>query len=361
MITSLLAGLTLIMQAPPVIAESAGAVHVVHGRLGSQPAAFRVATAPLLTIGSLSVDPAEELTARNPFPVARPLQNGGWAVLDWFALKLYDAGGRHLRTIGRPGRGPGEFGQLRELCVAPGDTLIALGYSDRRLAVFDAEGNHVRTARAEGPVWADPCFPDGSVLIRAGTRPNPRSTLPQARAAVLDLLFEGHRLDWRTGQTSSLGWLPATSRDLQIPDGGNAVVGNGRIHVGNGSLPEFRVYSLSGRLERVVRWQAPAVPATAALPRPDGARPRLPPSPRETLPYYWSLKVDGLGRIWVEDYNREGWSVFDASGAFLGKLAIPALSMGRTEVVWIGTDRVMLASRDADGSPLLTLHALVPR
>lgn len=361
MIAVLLTGVILMAQAPPSSSDSAGVVRVVHARLGSQAAPFQIARSPLVIIGGLGDDPAHELTARNPFPVARPLQGGRWAVLDWFGLKLFDERGSYVRTIGRPGRGPGEFGQLRELCVAPGDTLIALGYSDRRLAVFDAEGNHVRTARAEGPVWTDPCFPDGSVLIRAGTRPNPRSTLPPARAVVLDLIFEGHRLDWRMGQTSSLGWLPATSRDLQIPDGGNAVVGNGRIHVGNGSLAEFRVYSLSGRLERVVRWQAPAVPATAATDRRGGMRSRPPPSPRETLPYYWSLRVDGIGRIWVEDYDREGWSVFDASGAFLGKLTIPALSTGRTEVVWIGTHRVMLASRAADGSPLLTLHALVPR
>lgn len=361
MIIALLLALPALAQAPPTVSDSAGVVRVVHQRLTTQAVPFRIVESPELTIGGVGEHPAHELTARNPFPVIRPLPRGGWVALDWFALKLFDERGRYLRTIGRPGRGPGEFGQLREVCVAPGDTLIALGYSDRSVTVFDAEGNHIHTLRAEGPVWTDPCFPDGSVLVRAGTRPNPRSPLPAVRAAVLDLIFDGQRLDWRTGRTRSLGWLPATSRDLLIPDGGSAVVGHGRIHVGNGSLPEFRVHSLGGRLERIVRWQATAVPVTPAQQRGEGARSRLPPSPRDVLPYHWSLRVDGVGRVWVEDYDRAGWSLFDPAGRFLGRLTIPALSAGRTEVAWIGTDRIMLAWRDQDGSPRFSLHRLVAR
>lgn len=361
MIVALLAGVTLLAQEPPTYSDSAGVVRVVHTRLGSQATAFRIAESPLLMIGGMGDDPVHELTARNPFPVARPLRTGGWAVLDWFALKLFDERGRYLRTIGRPGRGPGEFGQLRELCITPGDTLIALGYSDRRLVVFDQEGNHLRTTRVAGPVWSDPCFPDGTVLVRTATAPNPASTLPPTRAAILDLVFEGQRFDWRTERARAIGRFSATSRDLMIPDGGNAVVGAGRIHVGNGWRPEYRVYTLDGRLERIVRWQATPAPVTAALRQGQAMRSRLPPSPREVLPYYHAIRVDSRGRVWVEDYDRGGWSVFGPAGEYLGRITVPARSTGRTEVAWIGTDRILLAWRDADGSPCFSLHPLVPR
>jgi hypothetical protein len=60
-------------------------------------------------------------------------------------LVVYDGRGQFLRTIGRPGQGPGEFGRTLRLLVGPGDTLYVHDFSQRRLQVLTASGALVRS------------------------------------------------------------------------------------------------------------------------------------------------------------------------------------------------------------------------
>ena len=52
--------------------------------------------------------------------------NGNILILDekYHELKIFDPGGRHLRTVGRAGRGPGEFLQPKTLDWLSADTLV---------------------------------------------------------------------------------------------------------------------------------------------------------------------------------------------------------------------------------------------
>lgn len=64
-------------------------------------------------------------------------------------LRVYGTDGTLLRTMGRPGQGPGEFRSTPRFGVV-GDTVWTFQGFPRLLALFDREGNLLHTARIEG-------------------------------------------------------------------------------------------------------------------------------------------------------------------------------------------------------------------
>lgn len=76
---------------------------------------------------------------------ARFLDSLRFLVADWQprSVKLYDLDGAHLRTIGRPGEGPGEFAHLTGIWVPHPDTIRVLDLRAPRLSTFLRDGTLV--------------------------------------------------------------------------------------------------------------------------------------------------------------------------------------------------------------------------
>lgn len=70
-------------------------------------------------------------------------------------IRMFDASsGKLMRTIGREGAGPGEFGRLAQLSWKQ-DTLAAVDLSQQRASLFSPDGKHIRTTRiASAPLRA---------------------------------------------------------------------------------------------------------------------------------------------------------------------------------------------------------------
>jgi hypothetical protein len=71
------------------------------------------------------------------------------------AVYKYSEDGRFLRKVGRPGQGPGEFQEPCSICVDARDVVFILDGSNRRIEVFDANDDYLRSIRI-------PNFPIGN-------------------------------------------------------------------------------------------------------------------------------------------------------------------------------------------------------
>ncbi len=58
-------------------------------------------------------------------------------------LRVFDREGRHVRTIGRKGGGPGEFSQIIGMAWRPDGNLWVVDPSNNRISVIDTAGNFV--------------------------------------------------------------------------------------------------------------------------------------------------------------------------------------------------------------------------
>lgn len=79
-------------------------------------------------------------------------------------VKVYDADGTHLRTLGRQGEGPGEFRGPGSVTVAAGRVVVS---DTGRTSFWDMEGNYVGSAAAIHPTsWRLRGRDDGTYLAR---------------------------------------------------------------------------------------------------------------------------------------------------------------------------------------------------
>jgi hypothetical protein len=350
------------LQAAPTVRDSSGVRIVDHGTLHAALAPFRIVDSAVLDLGGLRADPREEIYSRIPFLIARPLSDGRWVIADRSALKVFDSRGRYIRTIGGPGAGPGEFRQVRDACIAPGDTIVGVAL-EGRLVVFDSSGAHVRTTVIPGQFRRDPCFSDGSVIVgRDAGIANPPQGVSQDRL---------HWVRWDGSERGSFGPVPVESMDRSVPQLANVVARGERVYVGNGVDTEYRVYSNRGALLLIVRWRATRIRVTTEM-RAAAIRGgyRASPVAREFMPAYFLIRVGTDHSVWVQDNvaGAAGWrwfTVFDRNGALVGRVVLPTalsdLTNGRVELLWAERDRVVLGWRDSDGAPHLTVHALIGR
>jgi hypothetical protein len=65
-------------------------------------------------------------------------------------VRFYDARGRHLRTVGRSGAGPGEYANANGLVVSPTGEIIVKDVDNARFTFLTSTGDFVRTMRDDG-------------------------------------------------------------------------------------------------------------------------------------------------------------------------------------------------------------------
>ncbi len=133
-----------------------------------------VVAAPLYEIGSSFSDPNDQLGDVVDLAM---LPGGGVAILDRLAtaVRVYDAGGRFVRNIGRSGQGPGEF--VDPIDLAWVDPEIVVLDRSGRTNRFSVDGSVVSTRQSATPAVDEDFNPnpdlvlaDGRVLFRANQR-----------------------------------------------------------------------------------------------------------------------------------------------------------------------------------------------
>lgn len=338
---------------------------------------WTVAAEPTLEIGVVEGAPEYQL---NRVTDVRRQASGQIVVTNSASneIRLYDASGRHVRTVGGRGGGPGEFQTLIFARVLQGDSLMAYDLMPKRISIFSPDGDFVRSFQLESMPNGD--FPfavgalqDGSVLAYLNQSTGQSDGLHRTPMLFLHYSSEGKMLDTvsaqpgpeRLMQTQSLGngrmmasmILPMFSHNpVQAVNGDRVVFGENESY-------ELALVAPDGVVKRLVRRKVEPRPVTDAdfaslmdvrlALISDPARRREVEStyrslPRPaTMPFYDAVLLDDESNLWVRDFepttiNPLAWTVFDPEGRMLGTVTLP----DGLEIKQIGDDFLLGVWRD---------------
>jgi len=302
-------------------------------------------------------------------------------------IRVFDRNGKFLKSVGRKGNGPGEFGELSSVRFWRLRDGSLLGYDGGNLRVhlFDSTLAYQRTVRIESTreglrAFLQGVFADGSWQMLAlvpELKNEPGTYLRSAQQFVrfnpdgtpdttLRLVEGRMRFVHQFGSITTFPFVPFTAEPL-------AAAGE-HLWVVNGGGTELEQRNLRGNLVRVVRL-ARDIPRTAdvyaryvksSLATMDSTRRAQyehfyglnHPLP-EHIPAYQAMLVDATSHVWLERYRLPGdtmpsWDVVAPNGRWLGAVAVPA----RLRVMQVGADFVLGRHLDSLGVERIRVHPL---
>jgi hypothetical protein len=308
------------------------------------------------------------------------------------AVRIYDAAGRHVRSVGSRGGGPGELARPTGLALLPDGRVLVSDPANGRVNVYSASGDPLDSWRMSGgfmtsnqvvataagdayvqALLSEPMIPAMRVgMVRTGPESIPADTI---EGPVWDFEPPALTAEFTSGDSRAISRAPVPfgpQTTWTFSPLGYMVGGVSTRYAVEAFRPDGRVL----RMERVVE----PVPVTAGerahreftttrnMRNTDpGWRWSGPPIPSTKAPFT-SVRVDDDGRIWVriaahgevvppdereeprpgQEAGPEPWreplvyDVFAEDGRLLGTLAMPA------RFTWYGSrgDRVWGITRD---------------
>jgi hypothetical protein len=291
-------------------------------------------------------------------------------------VRYYGEDGRHLRTSGRRGSGPGEFVFPQDLVRMRGDSLLVHDFAQNRLTVLDPSGEYVRDRASQRVDQVLGIGDDGSLAVRlriapgTNTAPPGRIFRPQAPHAVIREDAAPDTLGVFPGPEAVRVSGTLNRRPFEFPMDplwgrlAFSTFHDGQLFVATGEAPEFRMYDGAGRLVRIVRIAPGLEPvgeeATVEIRKALAANAEAAVAPdlkdyteayarrpaHETLPPYLDMRVAADGNVWLRDYDvhwtSELWTVYSPNGSRLSRVRIP----WRFRIFEIGSDYVLGHERD---------------
>ncbi|MYF63405.1 MAG: hypothetical protein F4183_02795 [Rhodothermaceae bacterium] len=361
--------------------DSSGA-QIVTSTPSSSEATCTFSEEPILVIGDNEEDDHQWFSMIRG--IGR-LSDGSVAVVDRGSaeVRIFDASGRHLRSMGQRGEGPGEFTDAFILWVTAGDTLWVGNTRPWSYTVFTAQGQFVRRIRLE-PVYAGTSRAGG--VLKNGYTVNTRRTFlldrdfgftdtliveihdPEGRL-VRNLARIPDRTSGQVSEASESFWLSVLFEARAEVDAlGSTIV------LAHGSKPEVQVLDAEFNLRMIIRWSEPNREVTRADVRSyrEDYREQRDPSDwdqdndamisperpvAEIFPAISRVKIGRDGRIWIRQYDRpredRGWVAFGADGKFLCHMTqLPG------DVWEFGADYVLLLHRSELGVHTARMHSL---
>jgi hypothetical protein len=297
------------------------------------------------------------------------LEGGGLAVVELSAneVRLFDSGGRHVGSLGRRGRGPGEFLAISGLFRKSDDSLVAYDQIERRLTILPLAGGEPRVVRSQavprvrGSFDAFGAFGDGRLVLYnpgSGFRPD---LAPGLQWDTMDVVV----LDPTDGAGRTIARLPSRQQFV-LPGGDTKVLAPAHTAIraatadgfywGTSDRYEIRFFDTEGSLRRILRRPVEARPVEpgmietwiadnleevrqregeAAVPRyrqryEDGAF-------GDRVPLFERAFFDDDGKLWLSSSEwpkpqaaSRRWSIFAPNGTWLGDLVtVPQFRISR--------------------------------
>ena len=367
------------------VRDSAGVTIVENARpaTGSR-LDWRVGEAPAVSIGLRGGDEAYQFYGVED---ATRLADGRIVVADAGSseLRVFSAEGGHVVSLGGVGEGPGEFAQFdpETVSVWPGDSIAGASWWRGQVVIFDADGNHGRTATLGGARFSLlGVMPGGDILAKPGLPVGMQfgaggSTLRRQEAEFAVVRPTGE-IRASVGTQAGDEWFfsPSSPSARPHPFGRSvlATVWGPLAVVTANDRYEIRAYDADGMLAKIVRREHELrVPTQAELDavleeswadRSAEDQERLRGMAEgmtlvEFFPAFAALLSDPLGYLWVQEYRfpeQVGsiWTVFDADGRVQGFVEMPR----DLELFEIGEDYILGGTTDELGVERVQLRAL---
>jgi hypothetical protein len=358
------------------ITDSAGVAYVMNPAEGDWSVAPQPQPIQDLDIGAVEGEAAYQFGT----VVAIDVNDAGEIlVLDQQAaqVRIFDANGKHLRSVGKPGTGPGELvpGQtLMGMRAGRGDTVYVADLSRFRIVGLAGDGTEFGSYEmplTQGiPVALRPA-PGGKLAIQMRRMALPGMTQDSAPPRDFIIIRD------LTGGTSDTVATLESGETLKFSGGGMqtrifasepmwAILDDGRVVIGRNDAYRLQVYTPDGRLERVIQRPVEPSPVTATTqaayramlrkvterqlaargvagnPQAMAAVEQMLKSMEfaEFFPVYANLLGGPDNTLWVqrfpveslaaggEDIDLESltapdWDVFDGQGRLLGRVTLP--------------------------------------
>jgi hypothetical protein len=363
---SLVSGFAHRCSAVPAIAATiiAPALLTVGGLTAQQPGGVSqrtLAEHPDLEIGGETSGPTSDLFQIRGVVM---LESGRLVIADGASrLIIFDGDGTYLRTVGRRGGGPGEFGQIRAIHRMPGDSILVVEVSGwGRFSVFTGTGEFARLITPETPREILGVFADGSFLGQY-IEPAPLTTAPVAFATRSVQLA---RLDGDLRQIESFGTFPGGGF-IRISPGG--IISTPFLRQTTGAVHGMTAYIATGEPEvRVLRAGGGSAPEirspfrTRPFPAAELSRAfagsrfereitdrTISGWPRDqTYPATSTVLVDAEGNLWIHEFQLDRdavsrWSIHNSAGEPIALIELPP----RLWPYYVGSDFVVGVQRDA--------------
>jgi hypothetical protein len=318
---------------------------------------------------------------------------GNIYVADRWAIRVFAPNGRLVRSIGRHGRGPGEFGALASVAVMPGDSLYAYDGELNRATVFEpGTGRAAYTVQigrdqafAAWDVWRAHDGRSVAALFRAAylsyapagfeqrksvlrlfnadgsLRRDSVLAVPQPDYLVMNATMNGHSASGISRHPFGRTTLLAVSRKDRV------------VAAGSDSL-KFEVYSLEGRHLKTVRALYPVSRRPVTAHERDSAvaqiagmfpvaevRRALAKHDLNTWPLVRDMTVDDdQDRIWASIVGGPGepdhWVAFDMSGRPVARVDLS----NRMRLRMVRGNTAYVAALDDNDVPQVLVYDLKP-
>lgn len=255
-------------------------------------------------------------------------------------VSVFDEDGRFVRSLGRAGRGPGEFVGPTGVFALPSGQIGVLDAGAGLILIFDSTGRYSSSvlratfgtqlpwkggSSASGAIFDGAMGADGKTERLTRITRTPRQVDTFSLPPFERLRFTVHR----GGRSSSVGVPFAPSQHWSLD------LSRERIWVGVTDSFRFAETTLSGDTIRVITLDRAPVKISrrdmdaeleylADFVRQGGTVDRA-LIPRDK-PMFRSIDIDPTGNVWVSSLDRDvpEFSVFDRSGIYLGNLQTPA-------------------------------------
>jgi sugar lactone lactonase YvrE len=287
-------------------------------------------------------------------------------------VRVFDAGGRHLRSFGREGGGPGELKQPSGLSLAPNGNLWVANPGNTRYEVFDTTGAFVTSRRQLTQMMS---FPWGGLVDRSGRVYDSGFGLVlraegEAEPDTIRLPeYAAPRFVHTTG-TSSMSYSIPYSPQLHW-----ALDPDGRLWTGVSDAYRITLRDDAGNPVRTVEKPYTPLPVTAS--EREGVRERLrgftdqggtvdlSRVPRHKAAFT-RLAFDDRGFLWVRpslpaDAEDVVFDVFDPDGLIVGSVRLPVTPTALGMALEVRGNRLYAAVESEDGVPQVVAFELMRR